>query len=97
VLIASPDAAVAPHQHDASWEVLATLTASGTAKRASAPGSADLAPTRIEGGAVVMMPKATTHAWEPDGKEPLVAIQLYVPPGPEQRFKALAGAAPAPR
>lgn len=92
VLIASADATVAQHQHDGSWEVLAALRASGMAKRAAGPGATDLAAIPVEDGAVVAMPKATQHAWMPGGKKPLVAVQLYVPPGPEQRFKQLAGA-----
>ena len=39
------------------------------------------------------VPPATKHAWKPDEGSTLVAIQLYTPPGPEQRFKALAAAA----
>lgn len=90
VLMASKDAKVAPHQHDTSWEVLAALTASGTAGRASGPGQEALAAVPVSDGSVVLMPIATRHAWTPRGDAPLVAIQLYVPPGPEQRFKKLA-------
>jgi hypothetical protein len=34
------------------------------------------------------------HSWTPDPKSELVAIQLYAPPGPEQRFRALAAQHP---
>jgi hypothetical protein len=90
VLIASKDASVAQHQHDTSWEVLAALRAGGTMKRAAQPGGTALTPSAIADGAVVLMPKGVAHAWVPGNTKPLVAIQLYVPPGPEQRFKKLA-------
>ena len=90
VLMAAKDAAVAQHQHDTAWEILVALRADGTARRADGPGAGELASFAVGDGAVVAMPKATQHAWVPGGKKPLVAIQLYVPPGPEQRFKALA-------
>ena len=30
------------------------------------------------------------HAYRPAGTSPLVSVQLFLPPGPEQRFKKLA-------
>lgn len=96
ILFASKDAAVPQHQHDTSWEILAPLTADGTARRAGSTGSADLTEIPITDGMVVAMPKATQHAWVPGGKKALLAIQLYVPPGPEQRFKKLAADSAAP-
>ena len=86
ILMGSADAPVAAHQHDGSWEVLVPLRAAGTAER----GSERLP---IADGVVVAIPKGVVHAWQPDGTKPLVALQLYVPPGPEQRFKSLASAA----
>ena len=52
----------------------------------------------VENGARVIVDSGTTlavqppleHAFEPDGRTDLFAVQLYMPPGPEQRFKALA-------
>lgn len=96
ILIASNDAPVPAHTHDGSWEMLAALKASGTMKRADQPGSTDLASSSLADGAVVAMPKGTLHAWEPDKTKPLVAVQLYVPAGPEQRFKKLAEDAAKP-
>lgn len=90
LLFASKDAPVAPHVHDASWEILAPLWADGTARRASAPGSADMSEIPVTDGTVVAIPKGTLHAWVPAGKKPLLAVQMYLPPGPEQRFKKLA-------
>lgn len=96
VLFASKDAAVPQHQHDTSWEILAPLTADGTAKKATSSGSMELMEIPITDGMVVAMPKATQHAWVPGGKKALLAIQMYVPPGPEQRFKKLSADAAAP-
>lgn len=98
ILLASKDAPVPPHLHDTSWEILAPLWADGTARRASAPGAQEeMTEMPVTDGAVVAMPKGTLHAWVPGGKKPLLAVQMYLPPGPEQRFKKLAadGAAAA--
>jgi hypothetical protein len=78
--------------------MLGVLRADGTLRRAAAEagsGAADLAAIRIADGAIAAIPTGALHAWEPDGTKPLVAVQLYVPPGPEQRFKQLAGVADA--
>lgn len=90
LLMASADAPVPRHRHDDAWEILVALRASGSAGRAASGGA--LEATRLEDGGVVAMPRGIDHAWTPDGKKPLVAVQLYVPPGPEQRFEKLAGA-----
>ncbi len=90
LLLASKDAPVPPHAHDAEWEILAALTADGTAKRASAPGATDMSEIPVTDGTVVAMPKGVVHAWVPGGKKPLFAVQMYLPPGPEQRFRKLA-------
>jgi quercetin dioxygenase-like cupin family protein len=78
-------APVAEHVHDGSWEVLAAVDAEGTFTLNGIPQR--LAPRQI-----VTVPPNTRHAWQPDEGSILVALQLYAPPGPEQRFKALAGA-----
>ena len=41
---------------------------------------------------VVTVPPGAKHAWKPDPGSRLVAVQLYSPPGPEQRFVGLAAA-----
>jgi quercetin dioxygenase-like cupin family protein len=93
ILMGSADAPVAQHTHDGSWEMLGVLRAEGTLRRAG--NTAELAAIRIADGAIAAIAKGAPHAWEPDGTKPLVAVQLYVPPGPEQRFKQLAGVADA--
>ena len=44
----------------------------------------------IRAGALASVPPGMPHGWKPAGKAPLLAIQVYAPPGPEQRFKKLA-------
>lgn len=90
ILFASKDAPVAPHVHDTSWEILAPLWADGTARRAAAAGATEMSDIAVTDGTVVAIPKGTLHAWVPGGKKPLLAVQIYLPPGPEQRFKKLA-------
>jgi mannose-6-phosphate isomerase-like protein (cupin superfamily) len=82
-------AAVAEHMHDSSWEVLCAIEASGTFTLAGAPQK--LGPKQC-----VKVPPKTLHSWTPDPNTKLVAIQLYTPPGPEQRFKAMAAESAKP-
>lgn len=91
LLLASKDAPVAPHVHDSSWEILAPLWADGVAKRAAVAGQQEMSEIAVSDGTVVAIPKGTLHAWAPSGNKPLLAVQIYLPPGPEQRFKKLAG------
>ena len=91
VLLASPDAPVAPHVHEGSWEVLAMLRADGSFASAPDKDARELTGKKEKDGDVAIVPPGTKHAWLPGGTKPLVGIQLYVPPGPEQRFKQLAG------
>jgi quercetin dioxygenase-like cupin family protein len=76
-------AAVPEHNHPTSWEILAAVEASGTFVLGGTEGR--LGPKQI-----VVVPPGAKHAWKPDPGSKLVAIQLYTPPGPEQRFVALA-------
>jgi mannose-6-phosphate isomerase-like protein (cupin superfamily) len=76
-------APVAAHKHDDSWEVLAAVDAAGTFVL---DGKAQ----RLGPRQIVFVPKNTMHEWRPDPGSNIVAIQIYDPPGPEQRFKKLA-------
>jgi mannose-6-phosphate isomerase-like protein (cupin superfamily) len=78
-------APVAEHSHAGSWEILAALDANGTFVLDGTEGH--LGPRQI-----VMVPPGAKHAWKPEAGSRLVAIQMYAPPGPEQRFVALAAA-----
>jgi mannose-6-phosphate isomerase-like protein (cupin superfamily) len=83
-------AAVAEHTHPSSWEILCAVEAAGTFTLAGKP-------QRLGPRSVVVVPPATKHAWQPDPGTRLVAFQIYDPPGPEQRFKALAAPSDAPK
>ena len=48
----------------------------------------------VRAGIVTCIPGGVRHAWKPSGKAPFLAIQVYALPGPEQRFKKLAGKTP---
>jgi quercetin dioxygenase-like cupin family protein len=90
----SGDAPVAEHAHDGSREVLCAVQASGTFTLA---GEAH----RLGPHECLQVPPSVRHAYSPDPGTGIVAFQMYVPPGPEQRFKklaasALAGQAPPP-
>jgi len=80
-------APVAEHQHDASWEILCAVEAAGT----FVLGGKE---RRLGAHECVSVPPATKHSWRPEPGTTLVAVQMYVPAGPEQRFKGIA-AAPA--
>jgi mannose-6-phosphate isomerase-like protein (cupin superfamily) len=101
VLVGSADGPVAEHAHPTSWEVLLALQSAGTLRVPAQPapgadGGAGLptAEHAMATGSVAYVPIGLRHAWQPAGTVPLVAIQAYAPPGPEQRFRALAGMAP---
>lgn len=79
----SGTAAVAEHTHDGSWEILLAIDAAGTF-------TLDGVPKRLGARQVVLVPPGTKHAWTPDPGSTLTAVQLYAPPGPEQRFRKLA-------
>lgn len=78
----SGTAGVAEHVHATSIEILAAVEASGTFTLAGAA-------RRLGPREIVKVPANTPHSWKPDPSSKLVALQLYLPPGPEQRFRAL--------
>jgi mannose-6-phosphate isomerase-like protein (cupin superfamily) len=78
-------AAVPEHAHPGSSEVLAFVDAAGTL-------TVDGKDQRVGPKQIVAIPAGARHAWKPDPGSKLVAIQMYAPPGPEQRFVALAAA-----
>mgnify|MGYP002065004827 CR=1 FL=1 len=57
--------------------------------RRAAPGKRATA-KRLVDGDVVAVPTGVRHHWVPSGERSLLGVQLYIPPGPEQRFKELA-------
>lgn len=78
-------AAVAEHVHEKSWEILAAIDAAATF-------ILDGKEQRLGPRQIVFVPPNTKHALKPDPGSKLVGIQMYSPPGPEQRFVALAAA-----
>lgn len=76
-------APVAEHVHATSWEILCALEAQGTFTLAGKE-------QRLSGRSIVLVPPNTKHSWRPDPGTKLLGVQLYAPPGPEQRFKILA-------
>ena len=78
-------APVGEHNHSGSWEILAAIDAKGTLVLDGTEG-------RVGPRQIVMIPPGARHAWKPDPGSKLVAVQMYAPPGPEQRFVGLAAA-----
>jgi mannose-6-phosphate isomerase-like protein (cupin superfamily) len=76
---------IGEHVHEGTWEILAAIDAAGTFVR-------DGQQSRVGPRQVVVVPPDTKHEWRPDPGSKLVAVQMYSPPGPEQRFLALAAA-----
>jgi mannose-6-phosphate isomerase-like protein (cupin superfamily) len=86
-LMASKSAPVRQNVHDHEWEILAVLSGDGTLVRMPA-GKEDDVP--VAAGTFASIPPGVPHAYRPAGTSPLLAVQLFLPPGPEQRFKKLA-------
>jgi mannose-6-phosphate isomerase-like protein (cupin superfamily) len=86
-LISSPDGKISEHDHP-TWEHIAILEGAGTMNLAGADH-------RVAPGAIFHIPKGMKHAFAPSGSSRLVAVQLYTPSGPEQRFIQLANEAKA--
>ena len=82
-------APVAEHTHPDSWELICSIEATGTFR-------VDGQDRRMTSGECAVVPPGVKHQWTPDPGTSLTAVQMYVPPGPEQRFRALAAAATTP-
>lgn len=79
----SGTATVPEHAHEGTWELLCAVEASGTFTLAGTP-------SHLGAHTCVTVPPDTKHSWKPDAGSTLTALQMYWPPGPEQRFKKLA-------
>jgi mannose-6-phosphate isomerase-like protein (cupin superfamily) len=90
LLMASKSAPVRQNVHDREWEILAILSGDGTLVR-TVGGREEATP--IAAGTFASIAPGVPHAYRPAGTSPLVAVQLFLPPGPEQRFKRLASGA----
>lgn len=71
---------VPEHRHDHSWEVIGAIEADGEFVLGGERRT-------LGRNGVVMVPPGVTHSWTPNRGRPLRAVQVYLPPGPEQRFK----------
>jgi len=83
VLLTSKNAPIAEHTHDKEWEAIAVVDGEGTLFKKN--GDVAVSP-----GTMFTIPPGVSHGMKPAGTAPLLAIQMYAPPGPEQRFKKLA-------
>ncbi|NUP09288.1 MAG: cupin domain-containing protein [Polyangiaceae bacterium] len=77
--------AVPEHVHANEWELLAIVSGDGRMSLGEGPNKAS---RDVKPGNIVHIPKGVLHAFQSTSTEPVIAIQLYTPPGPEQRFKA---------
>jgi quercetin dioxygenase-like cupin family protein len=81
-LVMLPGAVVPEHSHDTSAELIYILAGHGTMVL-------DGKETMVREGMAIYIPAGVKHSLKVDTKiEPLRAIQVYTPGGPEQRFKA---------
>jgi len=79
----SGTAAVSEHAHAGTWELFCAVEAAGTFTLSGAP-------QHLGARTCITVPPDTKHSWQPDAGSTLTALQMYWPPGPEQRFKKLA-------
>ncbi|GAC1352710.1 MAG: hypothetical protein NVS3B20_13080 [Polyangiales bacterium] len=89
ILSASKNAPIPEHVHASEWEMLAVIEGDGF-HLTKKPSAGALERLRVSPGALISVPPGVPHGWEPAGTQALTAIQLYSPPGPEQRFRKLA-------
>jgi mannose-6-phosphate isomerase-like protein (cupin superfamily) len=87
ILRMSADGAVAPHVHDNEWEHMAILQGEGDFIQGEGEAERTL---HASDGVTFSVPPGTRHQWRSAGSRAFVGIQVYTPPGPEQRFKKLA-------
>lgn len=84
LLTMSKNATVPEHTHDKEWEFLAVLEGDGELTRKSGGN------VKVAGASFLSIPAGVAHGYKPTGTTPMYAVQMYWPPGPEQRFKKMA-------
>ncbi len=82
-------ASVPEHKHEGEWEHLVILHGSG---KMSLGDAAAAVSSEVKPGAILHIPKGVPHSFQAAPGEDVIALQLYTPPGPEQRFKKNAAA-----
>ena len=75
-----PGGAVPEHTHSASMEIVYVLSGSGEL-------TIDGRKSNVKAGDVVSIPVGIKHSFRNSRTEPAEFIQVYSPPGPEERFK----------
>ena len=83
----SENGAVPPHEHEKEWEHMAILQGEGDFTQGTGEAERTLHATD---GTTFSVAPATRHHWKSSGARSFLGIQVYTPPGPEQRFKKLA-------
>jgi mannose-6-phosphate isomerase-like protein (cupin superfamily) len=79
-LVMLPGAEVPEHAHDASAELIYVI-------EGHAAMTMDGKPVEVRAGMAIYIPAGVKHSLRVDTKvEPLRAVQVYTPGGPEQRF-----------
>jgi mannose-6-phosphate isomerase-like protein (cupin superfamily) len=89
ILKMSADGVVPPHEHANEWEHMAILQGEGDFVQGTGENEHTLHATS---GVIFSVAPATRHTWRSNGSKEFLGIQVYTPPGPEQRFKKLAAA-----
>ena len=77
----SPGGGVAEHNHAASLEVVYILAGTGEIELAGKKST-------VKAGDVIQIPVGMNHAFRNSGSQVVDIIQVYTPPGPEERFKS---------
>ncbi len=81
-LLLLPGATVPEHTHDTSGELVYILEGHGQM-------TIDGQPREVRAGMAIFIPAGVKHSVVADTKvEPLRALQVYTPGGPEQRFRS---------
>lgn len=78
-LMLKAEAMVKAHQHEGSIEVVVIVSGRGTFVL-------DGKSREVQPGDAMVIPKGVTHAFFA-GPAPVQAVQFYLPPGPEERFR----------
>ena len=85
-LVAKPGLVIPLHVHAKSVELLYILAGSGQMQLADARGR--LQQITVRAGMAIWIPQGRRHGLSLKGAtQPLTAIQVYLPGGPEQRFR----------
>ena len=83
VLTIGPGATVPEHMHEGSVELLYIVEGGGTMTVAGIAQA-------VTAGSAVYIPADTLHAYTNDANQTTRAVQVYVGPGPEARFRSWA-------